>query len=52
MCIKPLWETRLGNGLCALIERVTHCVIVPEEHVDYRVAITEKGKAALRRVDK
>jgi len=48
MCLHHLlFETALGDVLCRAVERVTGCMLVPLSGLDYHVAATERGKAAI-----
>lgn len=49
MFMRFLLETALGNVLCVAIEHITGCMLVPLPRLDYDVAATEKGRAAVER---
>ena len=48
MVTRFLFNTRLGDVLCKLIEHVTGCALVPLADIDCKVEATAAGKAAAK----
>ena len=43
-----LLDTVIGDVICALIERLTGCVLVPLSELDGQIVVTAKGTAAAK----